>query len=137
MKRDRLHSDSPPPSPASAAPGKITFSLLGGGVAWLLHLIFAYAVAEFGTLSGFIEHQWQGVSLVAWTLLGWSVAMFGLSLAATMVAKRCQQRPTDARIGHSDEAPAVRFSGRLGFITNLVFTGIIGAQTIPIFYFLS
>jgi hypothetical protein len=106
--------------------------LLGGAVAWTLHLVFAYVIAEFGILSGFVERQWAGLDAVSWLLIGWSAAMLALAASAVRAAGSL---PDDA--GHGDETDrTVRFCAGFGRASNLVFLVIIAVQTIPIFYFL-
>lgn len=110
----------------------LRFVLLGGGVAWLLHLVLAYAIAEFGILSGLVETRWAGLDAVSWLLLAVSAAMLALAAASVRVSRRlCQGK-------ESDEEPrrTVRFCARFGLAANLTFLVIIAVQTIPIFFFL-
>lgn len=108
------------------------FGLVGGGVAWLLHLLLAYVVAEFGCLSGLGERHLGNWSLVTWLLLAVSAGALGLALAATLVSWRGFRRAVHG----SESDRARRFSARLGFISNVVFTAIVAVQSVPIFYFL-
>ncbi len=115
------------PSPSPPIPGRWTlrFCLLGGGVAWLLHLVGAWAIAEFGTLGG-------AVNLTPW-LAVLSGALLAIALAATWLSLRL------ARIYPADTGETLRtfrFCGRFGVVTNGAFAVVIAAQTVPIFYFL-
>lgn len=117
-----------PPPPARPSRWRLRFALLGGGVAWLLHLLLVYLIAEFGTLSGLAHHQWgAGLGVVSWLLLGCSAVMLSLAVVAIVVAR--------ALLRTSREP--LRFCARLGLASNVAFSIIIAVQTIPIFYFLS
>lgn len=111
---------------------KLRFALLGGAVAWTLHLLVCYAVAEFGVLSGFVEKSWAGLDAVSWLLLGWSAAMLALAALATRSATRLRETsaPDD------DQRQTVAFCARFGRASNLTFLAIIAVQTVPIFFFL-
>jgi hypothetical protein len=103
----------------------LRFCLLGGGIAWLVHLVGAWAIAEFGILGGF--------SSVHTLILVLSAAMLLAAGAATLVSAHV--RRASGTETHED-ARTVAFCGRLGVVTNAVFTAIIAAQTVPVFYFL-
>lgn len=112
---------------------RMRFALLGGGVAWLLHLLLAYVIAEFGVLSGFARTTWAGgLSATLWLLLGLSVAMAFMAAAATWVAwglRTPQPKENEIR-------DTLRFCARFGLGANLTFLAIIAAQSIPLLYFL-
>ena len=121
--------------PAQVNRALIWFVLLGGATAWTLHLLLAYAVAEFGCLSGMGETRAGGLTLVAWMLLGVSVLAAGLAGVAIGVSVRFHRR-LRAAAGGDEGGRATAFSVRLGLISNVVFGGVILVQTIPIFYYL-
>jgi hypothetical protein len=132
----KQRSSVPVPGDAVVASrGAVWFALLGGGTAWTLHLLLAYAIAEFGCLSGLGERQFGGLSLVAWLLLGMSVGALGLGAMATLVARRMRNRFAEDSAADPEEVRATGFSGRLAYVTNLAFTVVIAVQTVPIFYF--
>lgn len=111
---------------------KLRFALLGGAVAWTLHLLGCYAVAEFGVLSGFVDNTWAGLDAVSWLLLGWSAAMLALAALATRTSTRLRGPvPTD-----DDLRQTVEFCARFGRASNLAFLAIIAVQTVPVFFFL-
>lgn len=126
------------PASSARAPGRnrLWFALLGGGSAWTLHLLLAYVIAEFGCLSGFGERRLGGFSWVAWMLLVLSVLALTLALSATIFSRRLQRGAHADSSDEPENASTVAFSGRLAFITNLVFTAVIAVQSVPIFYFL-
>jgi hypothetical protein len=123
-----------PPTPVSRL--SLRFATLGGGIAWLAHLVLAYVVAEFGCVSGLGRVQWQGLSVVTWMLLGMTVLTLGLALAATLVAWRNRRRLLRAWGERSESHEAEDFTSRLAFITDALFVGIIVVQSVPILYFL-
>ncbi len=124
------------PEPPQVNRALVWFVLLGGATAWTLHLLLAYAVAEFGCLSGMGETRVGGLTLVAWMLLGVSVLAAGIAGVATVVSLRLHRRIRAAEMGGEGER-ATAFSVRLGLISNVGFAGVIVVQTIPIFYYLS
>lgn len=110
----------------------VRFVLLGGAVAWTLHLLTAYVIAEFGVLSGLTEVRWVGLDAVSCLLLLWSAAMLTLAAVAACVSWRTpySDEPAD------ETARTVRFCVRFGRAANVTFIAIIAAQTVPIFFFL-
>lgn len=109
----------------------LRFVLLGGGVAWTLHLLLAYVIAEFGIVSGFVDTRWAGLDAVSWLLIGLSVAMLALAAAASWASWRV--RCAD---GDDEEARTVRFCVRFGRAANVAFLVIIAVESVPIFFFL-
>lgn len=101
-------------------------SLWGGGCAWLLHLLAAWAFAEFGCLSGLGRPGPAGISQVAWLVLGVSALCFGMAGAALGLSRRCGR--IDGETG--------RFAARYGVWVNGLFMLIIAAQTMPVFFHL-
>lgn len=139
MPRSALMSprspQDPPPAPAAAA---VWFNLVGGGAAWMLHLLLAYVIAEFGCLSGLGEVHLAGLTAVAWLLIGTSALALALASAATATSIRIGQHlqgPHSAKMKTAD-LEATAFSGRLGLISNIVFTVVILVQSVPIFFYL-
>ena len=113
----------------------IWFALLGGAAAWTAHLLLAYAVAEFGCVSGFGERSYLGISIVAWLEVAVTVLTTMLAASAAVVAYRSH------RILHSQEgaragAAGEEYAARAGLITSGIFTFIILFESIPIFYYL-
>lgn len=117
--------------------GTLIFGLLGGAVAWLLHLLLAYLIAEFGCLLGYGEVMWGGVSLVAWTLLVMSALILALAGVATAVSYIKWEELGLGSAGEGTEKRSAQlFLARTALITNFLFLLIILAQTVPIFYYL-
>jgi hypothetical protein len=116
--------------------GKATlwFGLLGGGVAWLAHLLLSYLIAEFGCMSGWGKETWLGVTTLAWLLLAVSfLTLLGAGLAV-YVAFRSKQRL--GRSDPSEEPASAEYMARAGYITSGVFLFIILVESVPIFFFL-
>jgi heme/copper-type cytochrome/quinol oxidase subunit 2 len=111
------------------------FGLWGGGVAWLLHLLLVYGIAEFGCLSGLGQVRAAGITVVAWLLIGASVLTLLIAGAALLVALRSRDRANAAgQTAPGDDAEL--FVGRAGWIATALFLAIILIQSIPIFFFL-
>jgi hypothetical protein len=125
------------PAPSRKAGGLSPwFSLLGGGIAWVLHLLVGYTIAEFGCLMNAGDRLFFGITGVAWLLILASIAAMGLAALATWVAYRGEQRSPPIEPETVNLARPDRYVVRLGMITNLIFIVIIIAQSIPIFFFL-
>ncbi len=118
--------------------GVLWFALLGGGVAWTLQLLLAYAVSEFGCLSGLGERSAGGLTVIAWLLIGISAGAFGLASAAALMSARIRQKLRGNRRDDTatEGVRTVAFSGDLALVTNLVFLLVILAQSVPILFFL-
>ncbi len=115
----------------------VGFNLIGGGVAWLLHLLLAYLIAEFGCLRGWGDLHLMGITLVAWLVLFISVLTLGLAGVAIFISWRTGAKlrsvPGD---GEDIGARAKGFTARAGLITNGLFFFVILVESIPILYFL-
>ncbi len=125
-----MNTETKTPSPGVSR-WTLRFVLLGGGVAWTLHLLLAYVIAEFGIVSGFVDTRWAELDAVSWLLIALSAAMLALAAVATWVSWRMQY--SDAE---DEQARTVRFCVRFGRAANLSFLVIIAVQSIPIFFFL-
>lgn len=113
------------------------FSLLGGGIAWLIHLLTAYVIGEFGCMAGWGDWIVGGLSMVAWLLL----AVTGLTAAmaaAAAWASECTRRVLSGKGGDESVVAAENklFIARVSLILNAVFAFIILVQGIPIFFYL-
>jgi hypothetical protein len=112
------------------------FTLWSGAVAWLLHLLLVYGIAEFGCGSGLGDRHVLGISVVAWLLLAVTAATMLLALAATFVGWRSARQSQEVEPDLSAEHHARLFTARAGWITNSLFAVVIVIQAIPIFFFL-
>lgn len=109
--------------------------LWGGGVAWLVHLLSIWLLAEFGCLGALAEPGPLDVSRVAWLVLAASALCFVAAGVATLASWRCRRHGGDA--GAGEDAEAARFVSRYGLVANPLFMLIILAQTLPVFFHLS
>jgi hypothetical protein len=113
---------------------RIWFGLLGGAVAWLLHLMSAYAIAEFGCVSWLGTLHWIGVSAVAWLCIGVSTFCELLALFAVLAAYRCVR---SSRSTNGDFALQSRqYAASLGLGVSILFAFAIAFESIPIVYYL-
>lgn len=122
-----------PPTPVSR--GALRFAILGGGIAWLLHLLLAYTVSDFGCTAGLGRVQYGEFSVVTWMLFAVTALTLGLGMAATGVAWRSRRRLA-RNSTESESRQAEDFAARFALITDALFVLIIAVQSVPIFYFL-
>lgn len=113
------------------------FSLLGGGIAWLLHLLVVYVISDFGCVAGWGEWIIFGISVVSWLLL---IATF-LTGALAAAASWAAHYVGELLHGTSGDRGSVRtetqyFVARVSLLLNGIFAFIILAQAVPIFFFL-
>jgi len=111
------------------------FGLLGGASAWTVHLLLAYAVAEFGCVSGFGKRIYLGISIVAWLEVAATVLTTVIAALAAIVAHRNYRILRSQNLEEAGIA-AGEYTARAGFITSGIFTFIILFESIPILYYL-
>lgn len=116
--------------------GLLWFGLLGGGVAWLIHLILAYVIAEFGCISGWGEILLGGITLVAWLTFGMSLLLLVVAGLVTLIAYRTTEQLARQVRSVPEEPLSESYMARAGYITSGVFFIIILVETLPIFFFL-
>jgi hypothetical protein len=113
---------------------RLWFGLFGGAVAWTIHLMLGYAIAEFGCVSSFRDARFLGITGVAWAILTMTALTLILAVGALWVAWR-SKRLLLTEIREQEEEPD-EFMPQAGWITSLVFVAIIVAQTVPVLYYL-
>lgn len=114
----------------------LNFGFLGGGIAWVLHLLLTYAISEFGCTGEEPRHEFLGVNSIAWLLLAASAVPIALSGLSVWTSNRLIQKlRRDLEEGEEVSGPELH-TLRIGVITNGLFVLIIVVQTIPIFYYL-
>lgn len=114
------------------------FGVLGGAIAWAMHLVLAYLIAEFGCETETDAIVYRGIMLPAWMLLGQSALMITVSSASIVSAAICLRRvrridPDAATV----QTESQRHLARAGVVSGGLFTFIIAVQTIPVFFYLS
>ncbi|MCC7420543.1 MAG: hypothetical protein IT428_09690 [Planctomycetaceae bacterium] len=115
--------------------GTLWFGTLGGGFAWLGHLMGAYVISEFGCRGGLNRTSWLGMTVVAWMLVALSGAMLLMAVVSTWVARASERRLETAR----DDWETVRSEAdiaRAGWMASGLFSLVILVQSIPIIYYL-
>jgi hypothetical protein len=110
------------------------FGVFGGAVAWTIHMLLAYGIAEFGCVSSFRDARFLGITGVAWLILATSALTLVLAVAALLIARRSERLLLADLRGRDDDAD--EFMARVGLVTSVVFVAIIVAQTLPVLYYL-
>jgi hypothetical protein len=113
---------------------RLWFGLFGGAVAWTVHFLAAYAIAEFGCVSSFRDARFLGITGVAWGILAITALTLVLAVGGLEIARR-SKRLLLVEV-HEDEDEPEAFMARAGWITSVVFVAIIVAQTVPVLYYL-
>jgi hypothetical protein len=116
--------------------GALWFGLFGGAIAWMVHLMLAYAAAEFGCVGRLGARGYLGISMVAWLELALTVATAMASGAATVVAYRSHRRLRSGGKEGDAAMAAERYTAWAGLLTSGTFTFIILFESIPILYYL-
>ncbi len=114
---------------------RLAAGLLGGMVAWLLHLAGAWYIAEWGCQRGFPALALGPLNGVVVALLGLTVATVGLAAGAGMIARRCRRELATVR-EEGIAAAAGYDTARLGVMLDAAGLMIILVQSIPIFFYL-
>lgn len=120
--------------------GKIWFGWLGGGSAWVLHLMGTYAIAEFGCAGVLHGVRWLGINATCWILLLVSLFLAAVAAAAAWTAHRMDvdagRAAPRSEGGETDERRPVLFAGHTGMVMSGWFLFIILVESVPIFFFL-
>lgn len=107
--------------------------VLGGALAWLVHFLLAYVIAEWGCVPLVPGVRVLGLTGTIWLLLIVSAVMFAIACASALIARRSRARLPDP----GGEGGAEPFMARLGVQLSALFAFIIAVESVPIFYFLS
>lgn len=121
-------------SSRSVRQGTLWFGLLGGAVAWLIHLVAAYLIAEFGCLTHFGEQRALGITLVSWMIVAVTAITALGGGSATWAAYRSFGRLRDAR--ESVDTAAQRATARAGMYASGFSLLVILVETLPLLYYL-
>jgi hypothetical protein len=113
---------------------RLWFGVFGGAVAWTIHMLLAYGIAEFGCVSSFRDARFLGITGVAWLILVMSALTLVLAVVALLIARRSERLLLADLRGQDDDAD--EFMARVGLVTSVVFVAIIVAQTLPVLYYL-
>lgn len=114
-------------STAATSRRKLSVMVLGGAVAWLAHLLSAYAAAEFGCESFLRRWRFLTVNAVSWVIIAATLVFMSLAIAAIVMSWRRRRDPPDA---------VAAYMANLGLILNLIFALVIAVESVPILYYL-
>lgn len=103
----------------------LLLGLLGGGVAWTLHLLGAYVIAEWGCVQP--APSLLGMRITSWLVIALTVLTAAMALGAAWLAWRVRQQRRESH----DEGLAT-----VAVITSAFFTVVIIFEAIPIAWFL-
>lgn len=114
------------------------FGLLGGALAWTAHLMFAYAAAEFGCVSGWGRGRYLDVSFVAWLEVALTAVTATVAAASTFVAYRYHRRLAPPPLESADGSALTtqRYIAFVGLLAGSLFFVAILFESIPIFFYL-
>lgn len=114
------------------------FGLLGGAVAWTAHLMFAYAAAEFGCVSGWGLGRYLDVSFVAWLEVALTAVTAAVAAASTLVAYRYYRRLATPQLASADGSALAtqKYIAFVGLLAGSLFFVAILFESIPIFFYL-
>lgn len=114
------------------------FGLMGGALAWTAHLMFAYAAAEFGCVSGWGRGRYLDVSFVAWLEVALTAVTAAIAAASTFVAYRYHRRLAAPPLESTEESAHVaqRYIAFVGLLAGSLFFLVILFESIPIFFYL-
>jgi hypothetical protein len=111
------------------------FALIGGGGAWMIHLLAAYAIAEFGCVSGLGDRLYGDLSVIAWMQIALTAATTLMAGAATAVAYRRHRELQSIRAVDATLV-AERSTATSGLLASGLFTFVILFESIPILFYL-
>lgn len=105
---------------------------LGGAIAWLVHLLAAWAMAEFGCVAGWQRLSFGGLTAVAWAIVILSAVAVAAGAGALWVAERADRRLLTV----SDPTRTRHFAARAGMWLNGLFLAIIVVETLPLAFYM-
>lgn len=121
---------------AAGAVGRLALgvALLGAPLAWTIHFLLSWGIAEWSGLSGTLTNTILGVTSRAWLLIGVSIVAVAIGLASTFIAHWCVRRlkPLEA----DATGTAAWFVARTGVVNGYLFTFVVAVESLPIFYYL-
>ncbi len=116
--------------------------LFGGALAWLIHLVAASIISEWGCVSGLHRYELLGITAIAWSVIVLSIVALAAAAAATWAVYRLNRHYHE--LGENQQSPDVfdvhgtdAFLARVGLWTSGLFVFIIAVQSFPILYFLT
>lgn len=122
--------------PVTGARRGLWFGVLGGALAWLIHLVGAYVIAEFGCVGRLRSVSFLEVTAVAWLLIAFSSLMLLIALASTWVAYQRYRHLRNSAAPGDEATNAIADLDRAGWITGGLFALVIFVESLPILYYL-
>ena len=125
---------------------RMWLSLIGGGLAWTVHLVFSATLAEWGISASLDNRMFMGVNHIAWVVM----TVTGVSLAATLwalwgSAKLLNhfRQQLDLKMSVDNAEATQEFADsstgvylmRVGICSNCVFLLVILAQSLSVFFY--
>ena len=110
------------------------FAVLGGPVAWTLHLLTAYLLAEFGCLTWMGRWMFLGASAVFWSVLVMTISTAAMGATAIYTGVAIYQQLKDfAATPHRDAQSA---TARIGIYTSVYAVLVILVESLPLIYYI-
>ncbi len=135
-----MSSFNGPTSSKTTTAFSLWYGLLAGAFAWLAHLICAWVIAEFGCVSRFHEFRLGGLTAIAWSGLGVTLAMLLVAGSALWVARSnerlLQKLSQSASVTSKLFIDSRLFMAQSSVMANVTFIFIIGVQAIPFLIYL-
>lgn len=112
------------------------FGLLGSAIAWLLHLVVIYTVAEAACVTGFPWFHVLGIHGGSLLIVVFTLLMLALAAVSGYVAhwnrRQLEQRPNGQK-GPVDRGVGQHMA-RVGWYLGAIFIFIIASETLPVFF---
>lgn len=96
------------------------YVLLGGAIAWLIHLMVTYAIGEFACVAKGELFIWGSLSSTHWFIYLASILCLAFSIGALIFSIRLNKSIQNSQ-----------FLRTFGVFVNLIFSLAIVAQTVP------
>lgn len=116
--------------------GRLWFGLLGSAVAWFIHLVAVYTLAEAACVTGFPWFAVGGVHGASLLIVAVTLLLLALAVASGYVAYwngRQLDREHDGRYASTDRGVG-RHMARGGVYLAVTFVFIIASETLPVFF---
>lgn len=108
--------------------------LLGAPLAWSVHFLVVWSIAEWSGLTGTLSGIFLGITSRAWLLFAVTVIALAAAVASILVARRCHRRLR--RDEYQEPLKTAAWVARTGIINGYVFAFVIAFESVPIFFYL-
>lgn len=117
--------------PSSAA---LWLILVAGAVAWFARFLAVWALSEYGCISGVLGEGAVLTPVVAVSVV--TVPFLAVAVGACLYSWRALRVSRTASPTGNQAVESTRFFAATGLVVNAVFTGVILAETLPVYFFL-